>query len=98
MYSQHRGPRCAYWYWKQRRIWEKKYPNTLHKQRVWVLNGGFNKWVSQYVIDTDLVKNFERKYWDEETFPLTGREFFYTNDWKPPNVDDDDSINQKQSQ
>ena len=83
MYSQHRGPRCAYWYWKERRKWEIKYGDKLHKQRIWVLDGGFKQWISDNVYDEDLVCNFNCKYWDDEYFPLTGREFFYRNDWKP---------------
>eukprot|EP01083_Nonionella_stella_P170658 581278_1 len=87
MYSQHRGPRAAYWYWRERRKWENKYKNKLHTQRVWVLDGGFKQWISDYVLDCDLVCNFDAKYWDDEYFPLTGREFFYRNDWKPQQTD-----------
>jgi len=82
MYSQHRAPRCAVKYWKSRRQWERKY-KLLHKQRVWVLEGGFKKWLSSFVKDSTLVRNFEESYWECQTFPLTGTEYFYCNDWKP---------------
>ena len=86
MYSQHRGPRAAYWYWRQRRKWEEKYKDKLpYKQRVWVLDGGFKQWLSDNILDSDLVTNYDSKYWDEEYFPLTGREFFYRDDWRPDN-------------
>ena len=86
MYSQHRGPRAAFWYWKQRRKWEEKYKHKLpNKQRVWVLDGGFKQWLSDNILDSDLVTNYDSKYWDDEYFPLTGREFFYRNDWRPDN-------------
>ena len=90
MYSQHRGPRGAFWYWEHRRKWERRYPRKLRKQRIWVLDGGFKQWIGDHILDGDLVANVDSKYWDEEYFPLTGREFFYRNDWRVPDSDDDD--------
>ena len=87
MYSQHRGPRAAFWYWQKRRNWERRYPQKLRRQRVWVLDGGFKQWISDHILDGDLVANVQSKCWDEEYFPLTGREFFYRNDWRVPDSD-----------
>lgn len=82
MYSQYRGPRAAYFYWSARRKWEMQ-NSCLFEQKIWILDGGFKQWISDYILDSSLVGNFDRLYWDEEFFPLTGREFFYNNDWKP---------------
>jgi hypothetical protein len=94
MYSQYRAPRAAYLYLKYRLLWMQKYANyplsnSNSIQRVYVLNGGFKQWISDYILESELVGNFNSKYWDEEFFPLTGRELFYNNDWKPHNPNQD---------
>ena len=73
-------------YWRARRDWEARFPDRLkgNRQRVWVLDGGFKQWITDCgTYDPDLVCNYDGEFWDDDYFPLTGREFFYLNDWKP---------------
>ena len=56
---------------------------------MWLLEGGFKKFLDNYMMDSSLVVNYDKNYWDSETFPLTGREFFYADDWKPEELDDE---------
>lgn len=40
--------------------------DNLHQFRVWVLRGGFTKWVMEYGEDTAVTEDYDRRLWDDD--------------------------------
>lgn len=37
-----------------------------HPFRVWVLKGGFTKWVMEYGEDSEVTEDYDRRFWDDD--------------------------------
>ncbi|ETO14486.1 hypothetical protein RFI_22883 [Reticulomyxa filosa] len=56
--------------------------NNLWEQNVYVLERGFQNWVTLHHAEENLVENFDHKYWDKVHDEALGPLFWHKDDWK----------------
>lgn len=57
--SQSRGPKAALRFMDE-------VSGSPHEFRVWVLKGGFTKWMREYGEDTEVTEDYDRRFWDDD--------------------------------